>query len=286
VLLPNETRRFNCSEIKTALAQGATVIQSFKSFLRVRSSHFAVAGALAGAVAGAIGTAGCSASPEASPSRAETIAHSAAAETAALWTAAYVGDAHAGSVYRRSNIQAKVALVLASDGTYLHVVLHVCGAGGTLVSDTKWFHGYVAIPASGNIGDLGGVTLTHPDGSSAYVNMSGPGTITLNGSTLNWIASYVGDGSNYGLYRYVYDNGFATDGTPLAGAIIGVIQWNGGSQGAVLFANGPVRQVDPLSKTLVPDAGDPSSLSVTFSTAPAPITIEPVDPIALTPVAL
>jgi hypothetical protein len=264
------------------------VFQASKSFLRVRSSHFAAAAAIVQAMGGVLGTAGCSASPETgvSPSeaRGETIAQSAAADTTALWTAAYVGDAHAGSVYRHSNIQAKVALVLASDGTYLHLVLNVCGAGSTLVPDTKWFRGYVALPASGNIGDLGGVTLTNADGSSAYVNMSGPGTVSLNGSTLNWIASYVGDGSNYGLYRYVYDNGVATDGTPLAGAVIGVIQWNGGSQGAVQFASGPVRQVDPLAKTQLPDAGDSStSLNVTFTTAPAPVAIRPVDPIALTP---
>jgi hypothetical protein len=221
---------------------------------------------------------GCSSPADLSSeaSNPEIIGRTSAADTA-VWTSAYVGDAHAGSVWRSRNITAKAALVMASDGTNLSLVLYFCGEGDTLSADTKWLKGRVPLPRSGNISDLGGVTLTTPDGWSAYVNMSGPGTVTRDdGVTFQWVASYVGDGTSAGLYRYVYSDGVDTSGSSLAGAIVGLIQWNGGSQGAVIYAGAHVMQVMPY------DPADPSAPVVTFAGAPAPVTLAAVDPIGLT----
>jgi hypothetical protein len=207
----------------------------------------------------------------------ETIAQSAAAETA-VWTAAYVGDAHAGSVRRTSNIQAKAGLVLANDGNNLSLALYFCGKGETLANTTKWLMGRTPLPASGNIADLGGVTLTADDGWKAYVNMTGPGTVTRpDGVTFEWVASYVGDGSSAGLYRYVYEDGTDVNGASLAGAVAGFIQWRGGSQGALqLEPDGTVFQVTPIG----PAQG--KGVLGTFPTAKAPFTLQPADPISLT----
>jgi hypothetical protein len=229
--------------------------------------------------------AGCSApAPEGvRQSGTEAVARSSAADTA--WTAVYVGDAHAGSVNKRSNIQAKAALALASDGTNLYLALYFCGNSSTLSADTKWLKGSVPLPASGNIADLGAVDLATPDGFSAHVSMTGPGTFTRNdGVTFDWVASYVGDGTSAGLYRYVYESGVDTEGSPLAGAIVGLIQWDGGSQGAVQFTDEHVEQVIPLLS--IPFSGDgglvPLSVpGATFPTAPAPLSISRVDPSAL-----
>jgi hypothetical protein len=213
-------------------------------------------------------------------SPAEHVARSSAADS--VWTAAFVGDAHAGSLRDNSNIVAKAGLVLESDGTTLYVALNFCGSGRTLATDTKWFKGSAPLPASGNLADLGGLNLTNADGSSAYVNMTGPGTVTLNGVTLNWIASYVGDGTSAGLYRYVYGGGVDADGNPLAGAVIGLIVWNRGSQGSVLFPDAHVDQIIPLSSAPLPELPDGGGgATVTFATAPAPINVAPVDPISL-----
>jgi hypothetical protein len=207
----------------------------------------------------------------------EDVARSSAADTA-VWTAAYVGDAHAGNVRRQSNIQAKAALVMANDGASLSLALYFCGKGPTLEADTHWLVGRTPLPASGNLADLGGVTLTTADGWKAYVNMSGPGTVTRpDGVTFEWVASYVGDGKTNGLYRYVYTDGTDTDGAPLAGSVAGFIQWSNGSQGALQRAGGEVvYQVTPIS----PKAE--AELLGTFPTAQAPFLLQPVDPIALT----
>jgi hypothetical protein len=216
---------------------------------------------------------GCSAPPT-SQSSGEAVGHAAAAQTA-VWTHAYVGDAHAGSINRRSNIKAKAALVMASDGTTLSLALYFCGNSATVATDTHWLSGKVPMPASGNLADLGGVTLRTKDGWSAYVNMTGPGTVTTDDNvTFEWVASYVGDNTGYGLYRYVYPSGTDTNGADLTGAVIGFIDWDSGTQGAVQRTMGTVStafQVTPIGPA-----------KVIFDTAPAPVLLQPVDPIALT----
>jgi hypothetical protein len=225
---------------------------------------------------------GCSASdPDvARQSGAEATAQSSAADTA-HWTAAYVGDAHEGSIHKQSNIRAKAALVMATDDKNLYLAVYFCGKGATLANDTKWLVGQAALPPSGNIADLGGVHLKTADGWSAYVNMSGPGTVTRDdGTTFEWIASYVGDGSTSGLYRYVFTDGTDSNGASLAGAVVGFIQWNGGSQGAVeIDHDARVLQVTPVNPAEVPGAS--GGTWGTFVSAPAPVRLQPVDPIAL-----
>ena len=247
---------------------------STSSFLP-RSVRAAAAFGLFGVMAALSGCSGADPS-SAAAAQTEALGHTSSAQTA-VWTQAYVGDLHAGNVNRKSNIQAKAALVLASDGTNLSIALYFCGKGNTLSTDTKWFIGRVPLPASGNIADLGGVTLTTKDGWSAYVNMSGPGKVTRNdGVTFEWVASYVGDGSSYGLYRDVLAGGADATGADLTGSVLGYITWDSGSQGALQRSDDRVFQVTPVG----PGAMD--AQWVTFPNATAPVLVAPVDPIALT----
>jgi hypothetical protein len=245
------------------------MIHSIRSFSLVASSCASLVSLVSFAA-----LTGCSAAPnDGESSSLEPVARSAAADT--VWTAVYVGEAHAGSVNRSSNVQAKTALSLASDGSTLYVALYFCGKGSTLSDSTKWLVGSAPIPASGNLADLGGVDVASADKSwSAYVNMTGPGTVTrADGVTLNWVASYVGDGTAAGLFRYVYPAGSVDSaGNSLAGAIAGIIEWNGGSQGALLFSDATVEVIDPLNPA-----------GFTFPTAPAstPIPVAPANPMAL-----
>ncbi|HEY2515001.1 MAG TPA: hypothetical protein VGI39_29250 [Polyangiaceae bacterium] len=238
------------------------------TILLARSALAAAAVAVLSACSGA--------DPSSSATEGAALGHSSSAQTA-VWTQAYIGDAHAGSVNKKSNIQAKAALVLASDGANLSLALYFCGKGNTLSSDTQWLTGRVPLPPSGNIADLNGVNLTSKAGWKAYVSMSGPGTVTRDdGVTFEWVASYVGDGSTYGLYRDVLPGGADATGADLTGSVLGYIAWNGGSQGALQRKDDTVFQVTPVG----PGAVDEQM--VTFPNATAPLLVAPVDPIALT----
>ena len=54
-----------------------------------------------------------------------------------------------------------------------------------------------------------------------------------------------------------------------------MIEWDGGSQGAVILADDTFEQVEPFQPYV---GGDPV---VTYATATSPVTISPVHPIAL-----